>query len=105
LRSKWGALARALRESGQPRVLALRDVLVFRDARHQRFPEYVDAERAYDILEGFASTDGRTQRVPAPGKSEGTTISGDGWTFKAAPGWIIREGQRPGDYEVVRQQK
>ena len=32
------------------------------------------------------------------------TISGDGWTFKAVPGWVIREGVRRGDYEVVKQQ-
>jgi len=271
LRLEWRALARALRESGDARTLALRDVLAFRQARHLRFPDYVDAERAYDILEGFASytqtvlaassgtaaitralevlkdgesgesfvrtfayvsdpaygllldaaspgwprrvrigddpptllmralaiqpapdvaaaaqryagaeiraaeekrdqqrqdriaelrrkfidgpvlvtpgtgrgmtdsrgavaiqdvgtiyfgtfsksgpwgtleaekgvlvaTDGRTQRVPAPGKIDGATISGDGWTFKAGAGWIIREGPRPGDYQVVQQQ-
>ena len=28
----------------------------------------------------------------------------DGWTFKAAPAWVVREGARRGDYEVVRQQ-
>jgi hypothetical protein len=32
------------------------------------------------------------------------TFAGDGWTFKAAPGWVVREGARRGDYEVVRQQ-
>jgi hypothetical protein len=32
------------------------------------------------------------------------TISGDGRTFKAAAGWVVREGARRGDYEVVRQQ-
>jgi hypothetical protein len=32
-----------------------------------------------------------------------TTISGDGWTFTAAAGWVVREGARRGDYEVVRQ--
>ena len=31
-----------------------------------------------------------------------TTISGDGWTLTVAPGWMIREGPRQGDYEVVR---
>jgi len=52
----------------------------------------------------LVATDGRTQRVPAPGKIDGATISGDGWTFKAGAGWIIREGPRPGDYQVVQQQ-
>jgi len=26
------------------------------------------------------------------------------WTFKVAAGWMVREGARRGDYEVVRQQ-
>jgi hypothetical protein len=50
------------------------------------------------------ATDGRTRRLPAPVRGDGATISGDGWTFKAAAGWVIREGARRGDYEVVRQQ-
>jgi hypothetical protein len=49
------------------------------------------------------ATDGRTRRVPAPAPPDGATIAGDGWTFKAAVGWMIRLGSRPGDYEVVRQ--
>jgi hypothetical protein len=51
----------------------------------------------------LVSTDGRTRRLPAPVRGDGTTISGDGWTLKAAPGWVIRAGARHGDYEVVRQ--
>jgi hypothetical protein len=51
----------------------------------------------------LVSTDGRTRRLPAPVPGDGTTMSGDGWTFKAAPGWLVREGPRRGDYEVVRQ--
>jgi hypothetical protein len=271
LRLEWHALARALRESGEPRALAVRDALAFREARHTRFPDKVEAERALDINEGLASytgivlaaqsdadaiasaldelagqesgesyvrtaayasgpaygllldaaspgwtrkvrasddpaamlmralaiqlvpdaeaaaaryggteiraaeeqrenqrqariaelrrlfvdgpvllmpaggggfsdshgavvipdvgtiwfgdyhmtgewgaldahkgvlvsTDGRTRRLPAPEGGDRTTISGDGWTFKAAPGWMVREGPRRGDYEVVRQQ-
>ena len=53
----------------------------------------------------LTATDGRSRRVPAPVRDDGTTISGDGWTFKAAAGWVIREGARRGDYEVVRQQQ
>jgi hypothetical protein len=49
------------------------------------------------------ASDGRTRRVPAPVRRDDGTFSGDGWTFKAAPGWIVREGARRGDYEVVRQ--
>ena len=50
----------------------------------------------------LVSTDGRTRRLPAPVRGDGTTITGDGWTFKAAPGWVVREGARRGDFEVVR---
>ena len=49
--------------------------------------------------------DGRSRRLSAPVQRDDTTISGDGWTFKAAPGWVIRKGARRGDYEVVRQQR
>jgi hypothetical protein len=52
----------------------------------------------------LVSTDGRTRHLPAPVPGDSTTISGDGWTFTAAPGWVIREGTRRGDYEVVRKQ-
>ena len=48
------------------------------------------------------SSDGRTRRLPAPVPSDSTTISGDGWTLEAAPGWVVREGPRRGDYELIR---
>src|SRR5262245_52048131 len=67
LRLEWRALARALRESGESRSEALRDVLAFREARHKKFPEYVDAERAYDILEGFASYTQTVLAAPSTG--------------------------------------
>jgi hypothetical protein len=51
----------------------------------------------------LVSSDGRVRRLPAPVRRDETTISGDGWTFKVAPGWVIREGARRGDYELVRQ--
>jgi hypothetical protein len=50
------------------------------------------------------TSDGNSRRLPAPVRGDDGTISGDGWTFKAGPGWIIREGARHGDYEAVRQQ-
>ena len=50
------------------------------------------------------ASDGRSRRVSAPVRREDGTFAGDGWTFKAAPGWVVREGARKGDYEVVRQQ-
>lgn len=48
------------------------------------------------------SSDGRTRRLPAPQRRDETTVAGDGWTLKVAPGWVVREGPRKGDYEVVR---
>ena len=48
------------------------------------------------------TSDGRSRHLPAPVPGDGTTISGDGWTFTAAAGWVIREGARRGDYEAVR---
>jgi hypothetical protein len=51
----------------------------------------------------LVSTDGRTRRLPAPVRGDSTAISGDGWEFKAAPGWVVRDGARRGDLEVVQQ--
>jgi hypothetical protein len=50
------------------------------------------------------ASDGGLRSLPAPVRGDDATISGDGWTFKAAAGWVVREGARKGDYEVVRQQ-
>ena len=50
------------------------------------------------------ASDGRSRRLPERVRGDDATISGDGWTFKAAAGWVVREGARRGDYEVVRQQ-
>lgn len=50
------------------------------------------------------ASDGRSRRVSAPVRRDDVTFIGDGWTFTAAPGWVIREGARPGDYEVVPQE-
>ena len=52
----------------------------------------------------LVASDGRTRRIPAPVRRDDVTFTGDGWTFKAAAGWVVREGARRGDYEVVRQQ-
>ena len=46
---------------------------------------------------------GSVRRVPAPVRKDDTTLAGDGWTFTVKPGFVIREGPRRGDYEVVRQ--
>jgi hypothetical protein len=52
----------------------------------------------------LVSTDGRSRRLPAPVRRDDITVDGDGWTVKAAPGWVVRVGARRGDYELVRQQ-
>ena len=60
---------------------------------------------ALDANQGvLLSTDGRSRRLPAPVRRDETTFSGEGWTLKVASGWLVREGARPGDFELVRQQ-
>ena len=60
---------------------------------------------AIDANKGvLVSTHGRLRRLSAPVRRDDTTTSGDGWTFIVKPGWVIREGPRRGDDEVVRQQ-
>ena len=63
--------------------------------------EWGALEAATGVL---VASDGRSRRVSAPVRRDDVTFTGDGWTFKAAAGWIVRGGPRPGDYEVVRQQ-
>jgi hypothetical protein len=48
------------------------------------------------------ASDGRSRRLPAPVRGDDATISGDGWTFKAGAGWVIREGARKGDYVLAK---
>jgi hypothetical protein len=67
LRLEWRALARALRESGEPRAFAVREALAFRQARHTRFPEMVESERALDINEGLASYTQTVLAAPSQG--------------------------------------
>ena len=40
--------------------------------------------------------------VPAPASVQGSTLEGDGWTLRIAPGWVVRAGNRPGDFQLVR---
>ena len=51
----------------------------------------------------LVASDGRSRRVSAPVRRDDVTVTGDGWTFKVAAGWVVRQGARRGDYEVVRQ--
>ena len=55
LRLEWGALARALRESGALRTRAVGEALAFRAARHAQFPDKVESERVLYVTEGLAS--------------------------------------------------
>jgi len=48
-------------------------------------------------------SNGNVHRVPAPVRRDDMTLVGDGWTFSVKPGFVIREGPRRGDYEVVKQ--
>jgi hypothetical protein len=41
---------------------------------------------------------------PAPARRDDATLIGEGWMSTLKPGFVIREGERKGDYEVVRQQ-
>jgi hypothetical protein len=50
----------------------------------------------------LVASDGRSRRVSAPVRKDDATFTGDGWTFTAAEGWVVREGARKGDYEVQR---
>lgn len=66
--------------------------------RHNAESGTLEAEKGVLLESG-----GSVRRVPAPVRRDDTTVAGDGWTFTAKPGWVIREGARRGDYEVVRQ--
>lgn len=57
----------------------------------------LDAEKGV-----LLSTDGGTRRLPAPVRRDDTTMAGDGWTLQVAPDWMVREGARRGDYELVK---
>jgi hypothetical protein len=53
----------------------------------------------------LVASDSGSRRLPAPVRRDETTFSGDGWSFKTGVGWMVREGARRGDYEVVRRQQ
>ena len=67
--------------------------------RHNSESGTLEAEKGV-LLE----SSGTVRRVPAPVRRDDITLAGDGWTFTVKPGFVIREGPRRGDYEVVRQQ-
>jgi hypothetical protein len=40
--------------------------------------------------------------LPAPASAQSSTLEGDAWTLRIAPGWVVRAGNRPGDFQLVR---
>ncbi|MBV9399203.1 MAG: hypothetical protein JO062_14565 [Bryobacterales bacterium] len=40
--------------------------------------------------------------LPAPASVQGSMLEGSGWTLKIAAGWVVRAGNRPGDFQLVR---
>jgi hypothetical protein len=51
----------------------------------------------------LVSSDGSYRRVAAPIKVDDTTYSGDGWKLYLSPGWIVKEGEKKGSLEVVKE--
>jgi hypothetical protein len=55
-----------------------------------------------EATKGVLVNEDGTRRLPGPVHIEGTTLTGDGWTVTVAPGWTVRSGPRPGDYQIIR---
>lgn len=51
----------------------------------------------------LVSSDGSSRRVAAPIKLDETTFSGNGWKLHLSSGWIVKEGERTGSFEVVKE--
>jgi len=77
-----------------------RGTIFFGPFRFTGRPGSLEAEKGV-----LVSSDGGTRTVAGPVRQDDRTLTGEGWTFTAAPGWVIREGARRGDYEVVQQQQ
>ena len=68
------------------------------------FPSvHVNAEwGVLDAAQVLRPDDQSNITVPAPASVQGSTLEGDGWTLKIATGWVVRAGNRPGDFQLVR---
>ncbi|HEY0668157.1 MAG TPA: hypothetical protein VGD22_08295 [Sphingobacteriaceae bacterium] len=51
----------------------------------------------------LVSSDGRSRRVAAPIKLDERTYSGDGWKLYLSSGWIVKEGEKAGSFQVVKE--
>jgi hypothetical protein len=51
----------------------------------------------------LVSSDGSFRRVAAPSKLDENIYSGDGWKLYLSSGWIVKEGERKGSFEVVKE--
>ena len=47
-------------------------------------------------------TKGGVLHLTTPFQTNGSTLSGEGWTITLAAGWTVRPGKRPGDFEIVK---
>lgn len=54
-----------------------------------------------DAAQALRSDDRGNITVPAPANVEGSMLEGVGWTLRIAPGWVVRAGNRPGDFQLV----
>src|SRR6516164_8847848 len=67
------------------------------------FPDvHVTAEwGVLEAAQGLRPDDRSNISVPAPARVQGSTLEGE-WTLRIAPGWMVRAGNRPGDFQLVR---
>jgi len=55
LKLEWKALERAINTPGSARVNAIRDALVFRTARREMYPDFIEDENIFEFHEGLAT--------------------------------------------------
>ena len=55
-----------------------------------------------EATNGVLVRENGTRQLPGPVHIEGANVTGDGWTLTVAPGWSLRSGPRPGDYQIIR---
>ena len=55
-----------------------------------------------DATNGVLVGDDGTRRLPGPVRVDGAKVTGEGWTVTVGTGWLVRSGNRSGDYQIVR---